>query len=771
MPDAGRQINVQGRVQGVGFRPFVWRLAHQAGLTGHVRNDGAGVSIAVWGPDTDLRAFEQALSKSPPPLARIESVTAKPLAGHATQGGFHIIHSADTQITTQITPDAATCPDCLHDIFDPADRRYRYAFTNCTHCGPRLSIVLGIPYDRAQTSMRQFTMCPDCMREYQNPADRRFHAQPNACPACGPKLWLEDTQGRIPCTDPVTVAAKRLRQGQIIAIKGLGGFHLACDATNASAVQTLRDRKHRPAKPFAIMARDTAQIRQLCQLSDAEADLLGTPAAPIVLLKTHENGAPQGIAPRLNRLGVMLPHTPLHHLLMAQVAGPLVMTSGNTVHTPQVTDNAQARQALAGIAAAWLMHDRDIVNRLDDSVMRMDADGPRILRRGRGLAPAPIALHPAFADTPVTLAMGAELKSTFCLLKSGQAIPSQHIGDLTNAETYADFRAKIALFCELYQVTPKVIAVDLHPDYLSTRWGGQLAQDTGAALVRVQHHHAHMVSVLAEHRIAPDDAQSVGVILDGTGLGADGTIRGGEILLGDYQRVTRKAHFQPVALPGGAQAVRAPWRNLLAHLVAAFGDDWQRQIAGTRIAQRLAEKPTAMVGQMIAQGVNAPLASSAGRLFDAVAAALGIAFDQQDYEGQAAMELAALMDDRDVAGGYGATVDPSGAISWAPLWTALIADLRAGAEHGTISARFHAGLVAILAKTAVDIASDAQTARIILSGGVMQNRYLHDQLARTLRARGFNVLTHKRMPPNDAGLALGQACIGALGPRPRANEG
>jgi len=762
MAPSGRQIIVKGRVQGVGFRPFVWRLAKEAGLTGNVLNNGTGVSIAVWGSDADLFAFERALMKSPPPLAQIDSVTGSPLAGQGNQNGFHIVQSADSEINTQITPDAATCPDCLTEMRDPSDRRYRYPFINCTHCGPRLSIVQGIPYDRAQTSMGKFKMCSDCLREYQDPANRRFHAQPNACPVCGPKVWIEDATGKCGGIDPVAEVAARLMHGQIVAIKGIGGFHLACDATNAVAVQALRDRKMRIAKPFAMMAKDCEQIRTLCHLSDAEAQLLNAPTAPIVLLRTLENDALQGIAPHLDRIGVMLPHSPLHHLLMALVAGPLVMTSANPSHTPQVTDNAQARSTLAGIADAWLMHDRDIVNRLDDSLMRVDADGPIILRRGRGLAPAPIRLHPDFRDTPAILAMGAELKSTFCLIKNGQAIPSQHIGDLTNAETYADFRAKIALFCDLFDVDPKVIAIDQHPDYLSTRWGEQLAQDTGATLLRVQHHHAHMVSCLGEHAIAPDDAQSVGVVLDGTGLGADGTIWGGEVLLGDYNGFVRKAHFQPVALPGGAQAVRAPWRNLVAHLSAAFGDDWRQQIAGTQMAQMLAEKPTGMITQMIAQGVNAPLASSAGRLFDAVAAALGIAFDQQHYEGQAAMELAALVDDCAVSGGYTAAWTDQGVMTWAPLWTALIADIKAGVGHAVIAARFHAGLATVLADCAAQVASDANTARIVLSGGVMQNSFLHDQLGKTLRGRGFDVLSHKNLPANDGGVALGQACHAAF---------
>jgi hydrogenase maturation protein HypF len=756
---------VRGRVQGVGFRPFVWRLAMDAGLKGHVLNDGAGVTIAAWGTHEALDQLLQDLKKQPPLLAVIEEVTTQRMNGQPPAGEFQILHSEDSAISAEITPDASTCGDCLSEIRDPEDRRYLYPFTNCTHCGPRLSIVTGIPYDRTQTSMRKFDMCADCLREYHDPTDRRFHAQPNACPACGPKIWLEEAQGKISCADPLTETAQRLMQGQIIAIKGIGGFHLACDATDVEAVQRLRDRKNRKAKPFAIMAKDTDQIRDFCHLSETEADLLTTPTAPIVLLKTRH--PLPGIAPCLNRLGVMLPHTPLHHLLMAQVEGPLVMTSGNPSNTPQVTQNAQARSALAHIADTWLMHDRDIVNRLDDSLMRLDQGGPSILRRGRGLVPAPIPLPAEFADAPPTLGLGAELKSTFCLLNNGQATPSQHIGDLTTAETFADFRAKIALFSDLYDFAPQVIAVDLHPDYLSTRWGTQLAKETGAGLVQVQHHHAHMVSCLAENQIAPDDALSVGLVLDGTGLGTDGTIWGGEILLGDYYGFARKAHVQPVALPGGEQAVREPWRNLVAHLIAAFGADWEHQIAGTPVSARLAAKPTALIDQMIMQGVNAPLASSTGRLFDAVAAALGVTFDQQCFEGQAAMELEAMIGDLRVSTGYPADVLGQNTLSWTSLWSGLIADLKSDVDPATIAARFHLGLADVLVDTVTRIAADAKTYRVVLSGGVMQNRFLLHALTQKLQAQGLTVLRHKTLPANDGGIALGQACCAALNHAPK----
>ncbi|MFA8444186.1 carbamoyltransferase HypF [Yoonia sp.] len=760
----GRHICLQGRVQGVGFRPFVWHLATEAQLKGHVRNDGTGVQVEAWGTKDALDRFLAKLVENPPPLANVAQITWKDLAGDAPTQAFFIAHSDHGPVRAEITPDAATCPACLTDIRDPANRRYRYPFTNCTHCGPRLSIITGIPYDRAQTAMRKFTMCDACQREYSDPSDRRFYAQPNACPACGPQLWLEDEDGPIACADPVSEAARKLRQGQIIAIKGIGGFHLACDATDATVVQRLRDRKNRIAKPFAIMAKDLAQVWGFCQLSDAEADLLAAPAAPIVLLLKSDQGLPECIAPDLDRIGVMLPHAPLHHLLLAELDGPLIMTSGNPANCPQITLNDDARRALTDIADAWLMHDRDIVNRLDDSLIRADDEAPSILRRGRGMAPAPIPLHPDFATAPPTLAMGAELKATFCLLNNGQAVLSQHIGDLKTADTYADYRAKIDLYRDLYGMDPAIIAVDMHQDYLSTRWGAHLAKDTGAKLVPVQHHHAHMASCLAAHHIAPDEALCVGVILDGTGLGTDGTIWGGEFLLGDYCGFERKAHFQPVALAGGEQAVREPWRNLVAQLTAAFGEGWEQDIAQTPLSQRLAAKPTTLINQMIAQGLNAPLTSSAGRLFDAVAAALGIAFDQQHYEGQAAMELEAMIGTHPDCTGYAADVSDQGVISWKPLWSELLSDLKNGVAHGTIAARFHIGLADTLAETAMRIASDAQTTRIVLSGGVMQNRFLVSRMVQTLRAQGFHVMAPKTVPANDGGLSLGQAAIAAFQP-------
>ncbi|MCI5076188.1 carbamoyltransferase HypF [Oricola sp.] len=766
MPVVGWRIRVRGVVQGVGFRPHVWRLARDDRLAGQVLNDGAGVVIEAWGAAAALESFLRRLREAPPPLARIDAIEREALGGAPPYPDFRIVESREGAVSTGVVPDAATCPECLAEIFDPANRRYRYAFTNCTHCGPRLSIIRAIPYDRANTAMAGFTMCAECAAEYGDPADRRFHAQPNACPVCGPQLWLEDRRGPIECDDPITEVAERLTAGGIAAIKGIGGFHLACDARNEGVVAELRRRKRRESKPLAVMARNVSQITGFCAISPAELELLGGPAAPIVLLDKVEDMLAPSVAPGQGRIGVMLPYTPLHHLLMAAVEGPLVMTSGNLSEEPQATANEDARARLSGISDCWLMHDRDIVNRLDDSVMRLDKPGPQILRRARGLAPDPLPLASGFSHARLLLAMGGELKSSFCLLKDGQAIVSQHLGDLEEAATHADYRKAIGLFRDTFRFEPECVAVDLHPDYHSTRWGEALAEETGARLVRVQHHHAHLASCLAEHGMEPADDATLGIVLDGLGLGTDQTIWGGEILLGGYGGFQRVGHFAPVALPGGAQAMREPWRNTVAHLAAAFGEDWQGRIAGTTVARMLAERPVAMIEQMIRQGVNAPLSSSAGRLFDAMAAALGVCPDRQGYEGEAAMALEALAAPHlRHAGPYSIDVEAEGGpriIAWHDLWAAVIDDLNSGVETGVIAARFHLGLADMLARVATAIAEAAGITRLALSGGVMQNRIVLESLHGALTERGFEVLTQSRVPANDGGLSLGQAVVAAV---------
>ncbi len=765
----GRRIRVRGLVQGVGFRPHVWRLAKDHGIFGSVRNDGEGVEVDAWAEANRLDQFLAAIRSEAPPLARIDSITFTGLSDPSPGTTFEIVKSLSGTVSTGIVPDAATCPACLTDIGDPDNRRYGYAFTNCTHCGPRLSIVRAIPYDRANTSMDAFPMCDACRSEYEDPADRRFHAQPNACPKCGPKLWLEDKAGPVDCTDPLLEAARRIGQGQIAAIKGIGGFHLACDALNETAVAELRRRKRRPVKPLALMAASLPEIRTYCRMTEAEEAQLKSTAAPIVLLEVQGEPLAPSLAPSLapgqDRLGFMLPYTPLHHDLLAAVDGPLVFTSGNLTEEPQAIGNDDARNRLSEIADFRLMHDREIVNRLDDSVVRIDTPGPQILRRARGFAPAPLVLPDGFGQSPPVLAMGGELKSTFCLLKDGQAILSQHLGDLEEAATHAEYRQTLALYRQIFRHDPKVIAVDCHPDYLSTQWGEALARETGARIVPVQHHHAHLAACLADNDIPPGEDLSLGLILDGLGFGSDGTIWGGEILLGGYRGFQRKGHFLPVALPGGAKAIKEPWRNLVAHLTAAFGPDYLACLPAGRLADALRAKQLPVIDKMIASGLNAPLSSSAGRLFDAVAAALGVCFHGQDFEGHAGTVLECLARPHlsnetpyPVAIEHGEPMS----ISWEPLWRNLLADLASGTDTGRIAARFHLALIQGLTNVVSRIATSCSIRRVVLSGGVLQNQILHEGLTDELKRKGLDVLSHRQVPANDGGLALGQAAIGAL---------
>ncbi len=767
MPVTGRHIRVRGQVQGVGFRPHVWRIALELGLGGHVLNDGAGVAIEAWGEVAALEVLLDRIGSRAPPMAAIRSVVWRPLSGSPATGPFRIVESGSGPVTTGVAPDAATCARCLADVFDPDDRRQGYAFTNCTDCGPRLSIVNAVPYDRSGTSMASFEMCPACTAEYHDPFDRRFHAQPNACPVCGPKLWVEDRAGPITCDDPVAEIASFLRAGGIAAIKGIGGFHLACDASDPEVLCRLRSRKRRPAKPFAVMARDIGQIRRFATFGGAESALLASSAAPVVLLDKGGQDLASGVAPGQSRIGFMLPYTPLHHLLLRLLDGPIVLTSGNPSGEPQAIDNETARTRLAPIADLWLLHDRDIVNRQDDSVLRLDACGPAVLRRARGFAPAALAVP--CDQVSAILAMGAELKSTFCMLRAGEAIPSQHLGDLEDATSFAAYRDAVDLYRKLFRFEPECIAVDLHPDYLSTQWGETIAAETGARLLKVQHHHAHMASCLAEHGLAPGDETAIGVILDGFGLGADGTIWGGEFLVGGYAEVRRAARFAPVAVPGGAQAARQPWRNTVAHLAAAFGENWQDRIARTPLRGRLLARPLETIQRMIDRGVNAPVSSSAARLFEAVAAAVGLCPGGQSYEGQAAMELEALaLPYLATAGGYPVSVEAEGGItelSWAPLWNALISDLERSVSPGAIAARFHLGLAAAVAGIAARIAGETGIRRVALSGGVMQNRVLLGSMVHRMTGDGLDVLVHERVPANDGGLSLGQTMIAAVSGR------
>lgn len=762
MPKAW-EFRVRGLVQGVGFRPYVWRMAKESGLFGEVLNDAEGVIIRLAASQKQRAAFQAALESTPPPLARIDALEVTPLKDAPDWQDFSIVASRQGQITTGIVPDAATCPDCLADIMDPQNRRYGYAFTNCTNCGPRLSITRAIPYDRANTAMVEFEMCPACQSEYDNPADRRFHAQPNACADCGPRLVLNDGNEDL-AGDPIGETAKALKAGKIVAIKGLGGFQLAVDAGNTTAVARLRIRKHRPAKPLALMARDLQMVAKYVSLCKVSRQALTGPQAPIVLAKTAGKKLAPDIAPDQNRLGFMLPNTPLHHLLMQHLERPIVLTSGNISDEPQVTANDEALRKLAGIADLCLLHDRDIINRLDDSVVQIIEDAPQTLRRARGYTPAQLRLHPDFADAPSTLATGADLKNTFCLLKNGQAIVSQHMGDMENPESQRDFATNLDLYRRIYGFTPTRIATDMHPGYFSTRLGQKLAVQFGLETTPIQHHHAHIAAVLAEHGCRPDTAPVLGIIMDGLGHGGNDTIWGGEFLLADFRSYERVAHFLPVALPGGDKANVQPWRNAVAHLLAAFGPNGfeylNGQYANLPCLAALRAKPVVMIAQLMDQGVNSPLASSAGRLFDAVAAILGVCFDAVQFEGQAAMQLQTMAENcPSETGCY--PLKAQNTIKWTALWRGIFNDLANDVPPDTIAARFHNSLIHVICNLTTKFATERRVNTVVLSGGVMQNSLLLSGIEQRLTKHGQEVLTPCIYPANDAGIALGQAVIAA----------
>jgi hydrogenase maturation protein HypF len=776
----GESIRVSGIVQGVGFRPTVWRLARECGLVGRVWNDAEGVSIHAWGSPESLEILVQRLQAEQPPLSRIEKIVRTTLdEAEEAPGEFRIVASREGEVRTGVVADAATCPECLAEVLDTANRRYRYPFTNCTHCGPRLSIVRAIPYDRANTSMAVFPMCPRCQAEYEDPADRRFHAQPNACGDCGPRVWLVDADGTaLPPDeghDVIETAARLIRGGGILAIKGIGGIHLACDAGNDTAVERLRARKHRYHKALALMARDIEMVARFAQVSETEAALLRDRAAPVAVLNAAGEPLADGVAPGQNTLGFMLPYTPLHHLLMQGMTRPLVLTSGNRSDEPQTIDNEDARRRLERIADYYLLHDRDIVNRLDDSVLRIAAGKPRFLRRARGYAPQPILLPAEFAAAGQLLAMGGELKNTFCLLKAGRAILSQHIGDLEDAVTFRDYLHNLELYRDLFDHRPAVIAVDQHPDYLSTRLGREQAQAGGLQLVEVQHHHAHIAACLAEHAVPLDSGPVLGVVLDGLGFGEDGTFWGGEFLLADYSGFRRLARFRPIPMPGGVQAMREPWRNTWAHLYGAFGWEAVRgRYADLDIVRFLETRPLNGLQTMAGKRLNSPMASSCGRLFDAVAAAIGVCRDRVSHEGQAAMELESLAAPEfhgEARNGYPCELREGEirTLEWRRLWEALLDDLRRGVSPATVAARFHQGLAWAVADTAVALCHESGLDTVVLGGGVFQNRLLLEGVIGILRETGVRVLSPEKVPANDGGLALGQAAIAAASLiRPRA---
>lgn len=774
-----QRIRITGLVQGVGFRPNVWRLAQACGIAGTVRNDSSGVLVDAWGSDIALADFQQQLRTDIPPLARIEGIQITVLDAPSPHDDFRIIASESGEIHTGIVADAAMCPACRADIFEASNRRYRYPFTNCTHCGPRLSIVRTIPYDRANTSMAGFAQCPDCLREYTDPADRRFHAQPNACPTCGPNVWLENMvgQGIAPTgteRDCIDTASRLLREGHIVALMGLGGVHLVCDATNESSVAELRRRKRRYQKPLALMARDVEVIRQYCHISEAEGALLQSKYAPIVLLERRVGGAraiptiATSAVPTQHTIGFMLPYTPLHALLLETWNTPLIMTSANLSEEPQCITLDETRQRMQGIADYLLLHNRPIVNRVDDSVARILAGKPRLLRRARGYAPEPIILPSGFVDAPPLLAMGGELKNTFAMVRDGQAILSQHLGDLEEARTWREYTHILQLYRDLFQHQPQAIVVDKHPGYRSTQLGQQWVREQGLPLIEVQHHHAHVAACMAENGWSVEGGKVLGIVLDGLGYGNDGTLWGGEFLLADYATYQRVGHFKPVAMPGGTQAILQPWRNTWAHLHALGWSAVAAHFADLELIQFLQQQPLATLETMLARGLNTPLSSSCGRLFDAVAAALGCSRDGISYEGQAAIELEAITPAclLNIVPAYPFALAKNAADCWeidpAPLWYELLKDLQTGYCREAIAAQFHQGLIHIISELAQRLCVEYPAIQAIaLSGGVFQNAILFNGIRQRLEDAGLQVLIHQHVPSNDGGIALGQAVIGA----------
>jgi hydrogenase maturation protein HypF len=739
------RARVEGTVQGVGFRPYVYRLSHELGLGGWVLNDCDGVLLEVEGAAHPVNEFFSRLEADAPPLALVERVVRE---GRLPEGDHEFTIRASPAggpASAPITPDTTTCGDCLRELFDPADRRYRYPFINCTNCGPRFTIVRGVPYDRPLTTMAGFQMCEHCRAEYDDPADRRFHAQPNACPACGPSLSLAGGPG-----EPLSTTVSALEHGAVVAIKGVGGYHLACRADDEDAVARLRARKHREDKPFALMVPTLQAAEQLAELGEAERALLLSRERPIVLARRRADADVAGsVAPGADELGLMLPYSPLHHLLLSDLGRPLVLTSGNVSDEPIAFTDGDATERLAPLADLFLTHDRPIETRTDDSVVRVVDAQPVFVRRSRGYVPDSLPL-PGGTKQPL-LACGAELKSTFCLAKSERAWVSHHIGDLHNYETLCSFTEGIEHLERLFDVRPQVVVHDLHPEYLSTKYA---LEQTDVRLIEVQHHHAHLAAVLAEHA---EPGPAVGVIYDGSGWGPDGTVWGGEILLGDLRKFRRVGTLRPVALPGGERAVRQPWRMAAAWLAEAEAPA-PRTLAGIDPARWRAVT-------VLARGSDrrlAPLTSSVGRLFDAVAALCGVR-QGVNYEGQAAIELERVAQgveppypiDVSAAGGL-ITLDPR------PMVRKIVRDVGRGTPVHALAARFHAGLALATVEAAWEAASTNGTDLVVLSGGVFLNRRLLGQVAGELRARGLRVLVPRRLPPGDGGISYGQAAVAGV---------
>ncbi len=756
-----RRHTIQGIVQGVGFRPFVYRLAGELGLVGWVRNSPAGVEIEAQGSAAALDAFDNGLRHSLPPLARITAHRRTEIPT-GSDDSFTILTSGTGKADVQIAPDSTLCPDCLREMFDTNDRRYRYPFITCTNCGPRYSIITDTPYDRPATTMAGFPLCPDCIREYRDPLDRRFHAQPIACHTCGPQVSLRSAAGELMASrdGALRTAVELLKSGAILAIKGIGGYHLAVDACCNDAVTRLRRRKKRDEKPFAVMAASLETARELALLTEMEERLLASPEAPIIIArKAPGTGLSPSIAPNNGWLGLMLPYAPLHHLLFTPHPSPLtgsftalVMTSGNISDEPVAFEDHDALQRLSGIADYFLTHDRPIYIRSDDSVMRVFQGEPLFYRRARGYAPRAVTLP---FPVPPILATGAELKSTVCLADGTRAVLSQHIGDLQNRATLDSFGHTIEHLSRILAVTPELAACDLHPDYLSTRY----AEESGLPLVRAQHHHAHLASCMAENGLIGD---VIGIIFDGTGYGPDGTIWGGEFLTGGYGGYRRAGHFTPVPLPGGDAAVREPWRMAMSYLYRATGED--AFSSDNPVARNLPPGEQALFAQMLKRGINSPPTSSCGRLFDAVAALLGVRHTVS-YDGQGAMELEALAETTTDKTGesYRYVISGDGEnplqADFSPMFIEMLDNIAGGIPCAVIAWRFHKTVATAATEFCRSIAATTGLTRVVLSGGVFQNRLLSEMIYTALTHAGLTVFTHRLVPPNDGGIALGQAAI------------
>ncbi len=750
-----RQIDVSGIVQGVGFRPYVYRLAIERHLTGNVANSAAGVTIEIEGPVEAVDEFVTRLPLAAPPLSQITQVWVRELPCTG-ENDFRILASKRGEpVRTLISPDVAICPDCLRELMDPRDRRFHYPFINCTNCGPRFTIVRDIPYDRPYTSMASFRMCPACQAEYDDPLNRRFHAQPNACWQCGPQLELWDRRGQnVHARNPIAEAVAGLEAGLVVAVKGLGGFHLAVDATNPAAVALLRERKRRVEKPFAVMVPHVEAARKICQVSAAAERALSIIQRPIVLLpKLASTNIAERVAPRNRDLGVFLPYTPLHHLLFSEGGfTSLVMTSANRSEEPIAIDNREALERLAGLADLFLVHDRAILLRCDDSVVRIVGNQPRQLRRSRGYVPVPIFLKD---EVPSVLAVGGELKNTICLTQGKHAFLSQHVGDLENLESFRFFEEAIEHLERILEIQPRIIACDLHPGYFSTKWA--VAQKN-AQLVGVQHHHAHIASCMAENHL---NGQVIGIALDGTGYGTDGKIWGGEVLVAGFRDFQRMGHLQYVPMPGGDQAIREPWRMAVGFLVHHFGTDFLSW--NIPFVQNLTRAKADILLRMIDHGVNVPHTSSCGRLFDAVSALIGIR-QIVNYEAQAAIELEMAIEGRESEAAYALDLnlrDGIWIIDTKLMFQEIVDNLLKGVPASKISQRFHNGLILAFHKIAQVVREASNINRVCLSGGTFHNVYLLVGLQRKLEHSGFEVFTHREVPAGDGGLSLGQAMIAA----------